>query len=190
VCYDGQYFFDTDHAEGDSGAQSNKIDVDISALPVSANGTPASPSAAAMSHMIAKGISQILSFRDDRGRPMNQSARAFQVQVPIAYMSAAALALSGEKLEGGDASVVANLPGFNVELAPNPELTWTDKIAVMRTDGRVKPFIRQEEVPVTMKAIAEGSELEFEQNEHHYGVEWQGAVGYGRWQHACLVAAV
>ena len=25
LCYDGQYFFDTDHAEGNSGTQSNKI---------------------------------------------------------------------------------------------------------------------------------------------------------------------
>ena len=29
TCYDGQYFFDTDHSEGDSGTQSNDISVDI-----------------------------------------------------------------------------------------------------------------------------------------------------------------
>ena len=32
ACYDGQYFFDTDHSEGDSGSQSNDISVAISAL--------------------------------------------------------------------------------------------------------------------------------------------------------------
>ncbi len=37
ICYDGQYFFDTDHTEGDSGAQSNKLSIDISG---SANGSP------------------------------------------------------------------------------------------------------------------------------------------------------
>ena len=29
ACYDGQFFFDTDHAEGDSGTQSNDITNDI-----------------------------------------------------------------------------------------------------------------------------------------------------------------
>ena len=33
-CYDGEYFFDTDHSEGSSGNQSNDISVDISELPV------------------------------------------------------------------------------------------------------------------------------------------------------------
>ena len=37
ACYDGQYFFDTDHSEADSGTQSNDISVDISALATAAN---------------------------------------------------------------------------------------------------------------------------------------------------------
>jgi phage major head subunit gpT-like protein len=43
ACYDGQYFFDTDHTEGDSGTQDNDIQVDISAVPVarSASTSPA-----------------------------------------------------------------------------------------------------------------------------------------------------
>jgi phage major head subunit gpT-like protein len=30
VCYDGQYYFDTDHVEGKSGTQSNKLQLDLS----------------------------------------------------------------------------------------------------------------------------------------------------------------
>jgi len=33
VCYDGQFFFDTDHSEGDSGTLDNDITTDISAVP-------------------------------------------------------------------------------------------------------------------------------------------------------------
>ncbi len=39
---------------------------------------------------------------------------------------------------------------------------------------------------MSIKAVAEGSELEFNENKHRYGVDWSGNVGYGYWQHACL----
>jgi hypothetical protein len=44
-CYDGQLSFDTDHAEGASGSQSNDLSVDISALPVpaTAHGSTTAP---------------------------------------------------------------------------------------------------------------------------------------------------
>ena len=29
VCYDGQYFFDTDHSEGDSGTQDNDLSIGV-----------------------------------------------------------------------------------------------------------------------------------------------------------------
>ena len=49
------------------------------------------------------------------------------------------------------------------------------------------PFIRQQEMPVQVDAIAEGSELEFNEKKHHYGVSASRNVGYGYWQHACLL---
>ena len=38
-----------------------------------------------------------------------------------------------------------------------------------------------------MSAVAEGSELEFKEFEHHYGLYASGNVGYGMWEHACEV---
>jgi phage major head subunit gpT-like protein len=76
--------------------------------------------------------------------------------------------------------------GFSIELAVNPRLTWTDKFALFRTDGDVKPLIRQEEEAVSMSAIAEGSEEEFKNNRHLYGVKAIRNVGLGYWQHAVL----
>jgi len=190
ACYDGQFFFDTDHSEGDSGAQSNDITVDISAAPASVHGSTTAPSPEEVRAMVLAGAQQVLGLKDDTGEPMNEAARNFLVMVPTPYWSAAAAALSNPVLGGGDTNVLTNLDGYGFGLAVNPRLTWTDKIAVFRTDGSAKPFILQEEEGVRVSAIAEGSELEFDQDEHRYGVKALRNVGYGYWQHACLVQAV
>jgi phage major head subunit gpT-like protein len=88
---------------------------------------------------------------------------------------------------GARTNTIASMGGFTYELAVNPRLSWTTKFAVFRTDGQTKPFIRQEEQGIQVDAIAEGSELEFKENKHHYGVKAVRNVGYGYWQHACLV---
>ena len=73
ACYDGQYFFDTDHSEGDSGTLSNDISVDISALPVGQAGSTAAPAVPEMQFAIMKGIEAIVGFKDNQGEPMFQS---------------------------------------------------------------------------------------------------------------------
>jgi hypothetical protein len=91
ICYEGQYFFDTDHSEGKSGAQSNDISVDISELTAQLHGTPAAPSIEEFQQTILRGITQIISVKDDQGEPMNESASSFLVMVPASlYMVAVA----------------------------------------------------------------------------------------------------
>jgi len=176
TCYDGQYFFDTDHSEGSSGTQDNDITYDGSNT----------LSVDEMRAAIINSVKQILGFKDDRGEPMNENARNFAVMVPLTYWQQAIEAVSLPTVAAGGANVIPNLPGFNIRVIPNVRLTWTTKMATFRTDGRVKPFILQEEMPMSIKAVAEGSELEFNENKHRYGVDWSGNVGYGYWQHACL----
>lgn len=190
VCYDGQYFFDTDHSEGNSGSQSNDITVDISAVPAAVHGTTTAPSPEEIRAMILKAVETILGLKDDQGEPMNEMARSFLVMVPTGWFSTAAAAIRNPVVGGGDTNVMTNLDGYNFSLAVNPRLTWTDKLSVFRTDGSVSPFIRQEEEGVTVQAVAEGSELEFQHDLHHYGVKAIRNTGYGYWQHACLVQAV
>ncbi|MDP3960289.1 MAG: Mu-like prophage major head subunit gpT family protein [Pseudorhodobacter sp.] len=189
VCYDGQYFFDTDHAEGASGTQSNDITVDISAVPAAVHGVTTTPSPEEVRAMVLGGVEKMLGFKDDQGEPANEMAREFLVMVPTPYFTAAASALNLPVL-GGDTNVMTTLDGFRFGLAVNPRLTWTDKLAVFRADGNVKPFILQEEEGVTVSAIAEGSELEFKENRHEYGVKASRNVGYGFWQQSCLVQAI
>ena len=50
--------------------------------------------------------------------------------------------------------------------------------------GMNATFIRQEELPLQVDAIAEGSEEEFKNNQHLYGVKRICNAGYGYWQYA------
>jgi phage major head subunit gpT-like protein len=184
VCYDGQYFFDTDHLEGDSGVQSNKINSDIL--------VPAAPTAGEMQTAILTAIQSIYGFLDDQGQPLNEGASNFTVMVPVPFLQAAGSAL-GATVVAQTSNVlqaVGSLGGFTVNLAVNPRLNWTTKMAVFRADGDVAPFIRQEEAPISIAAIAEGSELEFNTDLHQYGIKALRNVGYGYWQKSCLVTMI
>lgn len=186
VCYDGQYFFDTDHLEGASGTQSNSISVDISALAAALHGTVTVPSAEEFQQTFMQAVQAMLGFKDDVGEPLNQNARSFLVMVPVPLWMVANNALRSPVLTSGMTNVVAAMDNMQIAIAANPRLTWTDKFAVFRADGAVKPFIKQEETPVNVSAIAEGSEEEFKNKQHLYGVDAWRNVGYGFWQHAVL----
>ena len=185
VCYDGQYFFDTDHSEGDSGTQDNDLSIDISTLPANQHGTITAPSPEEMELAILQTVQAILGFKDDQGEPMNEGANNFIVMCPVPFMSAALAAIKNPILTSGRTNTIATAD-FKITPVVNPRLTWTTKFATFRADGNVKPFIRQEEKEVELKAIAEGSELEFKENKHEYGVDADRNVGFGYWQHACL----
>ena len=189
ACYDGQLYFDTDHAEGASGDQSNDISVDISALPVpaTAHGSTTAPAPEELMHAILEGAQKILGFLDDQGEPMNENARQFLVMVPTSFWKSAITAVGAPTLAQGATNIITTADGFGFQVQVNPRLSWTTKLAVFRTDGNIKPFIRQEEVPVQVSAVAEGSELEFERRVHRYGLYASGNVGYGYWQQSCLV---
>lgn len=195
TCYDGQYFFDTDHNEGSSGNQSNKIDADISAYPAQIHGVVTDPSVEEMQQAIIAGIVKILSFVDERGEPLNENASRFLVMVPIGLMKAALSAVSG--------IIPAMLPQninpnrlsdkFKLDVVMNTRLTiagWTDKFVVFRTDSATKALIRQKETEIEMKMKAEGSEFEFDNDAWQLGIDaWRGA-GYGLWQRAVQVTLV
>lgn len=188
TCYDGQYFFDTDHSEGDSGTLSNDISVDISALPTTVHGSTTAPSVEEFQLAVTKGISQLFSFKDSAGKPVNQGAKSFVVMVPHPFYMTALQALGTPSQVAASQTALQEMKSkFNIELEVNPYLTWTTKFAVYRADGYIKPFIFQRETAINVSAKAEGSEFEFDNDAHQYGVDYWGNVAYGLWQHACLV---
>ncbi len=187
VCYDGQYFFDTDHSEGASGNQSNSISVDISALPTTVHGSVTAPSPEEIAQAAHKAITQICSFVDDQGEPMNETATSFVVMVPFSLYNAA---LSGLTLPRGT-DAAEQISGKSITVVPNARLsTWTDKFAVFRTDNPIKSIILQQETRIKVAGKGEGSEYEFDNNAHQYGFSASRGAGYGMWQSACLVTMV
>lgn len=184
LAYDGQFFFDTDHAEGDSGTHKNDLAAgDYGAFNVA---VPTAPTANEMADVLMAMLQHFFSFKDDVGEPINELARAFLVLVPINIWGSAQTAVSANLLNTGSGSRDNPLlkMGIAIDVVANPRLTATDKLSMYRTDGRTKPFISQIEQGVTVAAVAEGSELEFTNNEHQYGVKVMRNVGYGMWQHA------
>jgi phage major head subunit gpT-like protein len=187
ACYDGQFFFDTDHTEGkNTTSQSNDISVDISAVPSTNHGSTTVPSVGEMNNVILQGIQQILGFKDNENEPMNEGARSFLVMVPTALWHIAQAAVAMPVIDSQASNVIGSL-GMDIGIVANPRLTWTDSLAVFRRDGNAKPFILQSELDPKVSAIAEGSELEFKENKHQYGVKAVRNVGYGFWQHGCYV---
>jgi phage major head subunit gpT-like protein len=188
VCYDGQFYFDTDHSEGSSGSQDNDITVDISALPAAVHGVVTAPSVEEMQQTILKAITQTMSFKDDRGEPMNENARRFLVVVPVPLYIVAVAAVSTLATAALQQNLNPNIiAGLTVDVQMNARLTWTDSFAVFRTDSPIKGLIRQTEQEVELKAKAEGSEFEFDNDAWQFGIDaWRG-VGYGYWQRACYV---
>jgi len=189
LCYDGQYFFDNDHSEGDSGTLSNLLTYsDYSDLSVVA---AANPTAVEMAKVILKVMQHMYTLKDDRGEPLNENARKFFCMVPVNMMAAAVQACSMNLLSTGTGAIdnplnKVSLVGEQVVVQPivNPRLTTTSELYIFRADGRAKPFIRQVETPIEVSAIAEGSETEFKENKHLYGIKTSRNAGYGIWQQA------
>lgn len=187
ICYDGQYFFDTDHSEGSSGTQSNALSIDISALATAIHGTTTAPSPEELQQCILQAIAAIIGFKDDQGEPMNEDARDFIVMCPVSLWLAAKNAVGMPAKGYGEASQL-DLRDFTITPVGNARLTsGTAIFDVFRADGSLKPLIRQEEVPLQVSAVAEGSPLEFDEDKHRYGIMASRNVGYGYWQSACQV---
>lgn len=183
LCYDGQYFFDDDHSEGNSGVQDNKLTCDISEMPASQHGTTTAPSAEEMMYAALAAIDAIMSYKDDQAEPMNSEASEFLIMTPTNLSSPARTLATKDTLGAGIPNQLMGNDEFKIRHVTNPRLTATDTFFVFRTDAPTKSFIRQEEEGVVMKAIAEGSEHAFKTGQHLYGVETSRNVGFGFWQY-------
>ena len=185
-CYDGQNFFSASHGERKSGTQKNLlVYTDVPALSVVASGTP---TAAEAVKAILGIITWMLGIKDDQGKPMNEDAKNFIVMTSPALWMYLVPAIVNPTISGGDTNTLESLKrdGFNVSVVPNPRLTYTVDFDVYRADAPLKPFIRQEEIPLENNVDVFGPESE------HYRLNDQmlvkaytrRAVGFGRWQYA------
>lgn len=185
LCYDGQYFFDSDHSEGDSGTQKNLLtNGEVAALNV---GTATAPTAIEGAKAILGVIAYMLTYKDDKGEPMNDGARNFLVMTSPVLWSHLGPAIYDSFAGSGEtnpAKAMIDSTDFNIALVPNSRLTYTTQFVTFRTDAKTKALIRQEEQGIQIDAQAEGSYEEFHNKRHLYGVTAIRNVGYGYWQQA------
>lgn len=167
VCYDGQYFFDTDHPVSD-GTVSNKLTVALSI---------ATQAAAIASFGAAK--TAMRSFKDEEGQPLG--VKPTVLLVGPALEDTAKLLMTTERLEDGKPNPYRGA----CEVVVNDRITSSTFWALCDTSKPVKPFIYQErKAPHFVQQTDPQAEGVFERKEYKFGAEARAAGGYGFWQMA------
>ena len=165
TCYDGQFFYDTDHPVNDASF-SNK------GTAVLSNATLALAQA---SYGAAR--TAIQSVTDDEGRPLGLMPDV--LEVPPALEDIGRMLLEADKL--GDNS--PNPYKGTATLEVNPRLTSTTAWMLHVTNKPVKPYIYQlRKAPVFVQQTSEENTDVFMRAEHKFGAEARAAGGYALWQ--------
>jgi phage major head subunit gpT-like protein len=189
ICYDGQKFFDTDHVWGDSGTQTNALTA--TEVPSSNVGTTTAPTPTEAANIILEMTAWMLTYKNNKGRPVNANARQFIVMVSTAQMFAGVVqAIANQYLAGTVTNPLTGMKqgGFMYTPVLNPNLTnATEKIRLFRMDGPVKPFIRQDEQGIEYQMLGRGSDFYFDNKAIKLGIDASRGAGYGAWEYAAEV---
>jgi phage major head subunit gpT-like protein len=174
LCSDGQYFFDTDHAWGDSGTQDNDL------TGAAASGTL--PTEAEFKAAFETCVAQMLGFKDDSGEPLNQptvgQVNDLMVLVPVAYYAIAVKAIT--------AAIVSNNSNVQVwtpRIVASPFLTSGAKFYTFYTGSPLKPFVFQAREPLSRKQ--KGAD-DIETKDMKFMTQARYNVGYLAWWNAVL----
>ena len=163
LCYDGQYFFDTDHPIGETGStQSNKI---TSALD-------------ATSFQTARTM--LRKMKDDFGRPTMNRNMDLLIVVP-ADLEATAETIFEALVNSNGAT---NTLKGKARILVADWLADTNNWYLLNVSGIIKPFVVQEREFIPFEALEEGSESNFMRKKNYYGTYWRGNAGYGLYQKA------
>lgn len=165
VCFDGQYFYDTDHPVAGASV-SNKGTAALSA---------ATTAAAAASYGAARLA--VMSYKDDEGRPL--ALIPDLLEVPPALEATARLILENDKFTDQSPNPYRG----TAKLLVNPRLTSATAWFLHVTNRPLKPFIYQErKAPVFVQQTGEDSDNVFLRKKFRFGAEARAAGGYGLWQ--------
>ena len=171
LSYDKVTFFNASHVSGNSGAQSNLI---------SQTAASTTKTTAEVREALMKSIARMMGFVDDQGKPVNLSASGLVVLSPPSLMWQTEEALAAAMLGG-----TSNIFTGKARSVMFPWLTSGTKQYLLKTDGQVRPFIRQVEKELEFTAIdAPDSETVFDKGVYKFGSRKVGRMAYGRWQYA------
>ncbi|HUX16945.1 MAG TPA: Mu-like prophage major head subunit gpT family protein [Phycisphaerae bacterium] len=168
VSYDGLTYFNDAHVSGASGNQDNNR--------TSAAATGTQPTVAEFQAAMEEGWAAMRSFKDDQGEPLNIRFDGVVVIVPPCYEWVARQALNATIIAATD-NVMRGAADVMVDLF-SPDV---DRFYLALTGANLRPFIFQDEKPITFEAVAENdAEARFFQ-EHKYGVDARYAIAYAAW---------
>ncbi|OGV64134.1 MAG: head protein [Lentisphaerae bacterium RIFOXYA12_FULL_48_11] len=168
-CYDGQYFYDTDHpVTNANGVESSVSNKGTSAL--------SSASVAAVTASYGAGRLAIMSFTDDEGRPLGLVPDL--LEVPPALEATARMICESDKLEDDKPNPYKGTATYMV----NPRITSSTQWMLHCTRQPLKPFIYQErKAPVFVKQTDPETDDVFSRKQFKFGAEARAAGGYGLW---------
>lgn len=172
LCFDGQYFFDTDHLWGESGTQSN----DLADTAVNSDAiTPAE-----IRTYIHKALVAMLGFKQDNGkpymRPRIERLNNLLVVVPLSmYVNAEKALQQTIVVEGG--AGVSNFLVQSVRLLPLATFP-AKKIDLYHLGDSIKPYVFQSREPLRVQSKGE-DDIEFK--ELKVMTEARYNVGYLAW---------
>ena len=159
TCYDGQYFFDTDHKDEDGPVQSNKGTKVLSAASYSA------------------ARAQMMSLLDAKGTPLGIMPNL--LVVPPQLEEAARKILYAEQIDG-----TTNTLKNTAELLAAPWLAANPTAwFLFDTSRAIKPLIfQQRKKPEFVSMDATNDQNVFMKKQYIYGVDCRDNAGFGLWQ--------
>lgn len=169
-CYDGQFFYDTDHpvedGQGNVKSVSNKLTKKLSS---------ATPAAAQASYGAAR--TAIMKMTDNEGRPLGLVPNV--LEVPPALEAVGLKLVNADKLDDNSPNPYKG----TAKLIVNPRLTSDTAWFLHVTSRPVKPFIyQQRKAPVFVQQTSMENDDVFNRGEYKFGAEARAAGGYAFWQ--------
>lgn len=178
LCYDGQFFFDTDHSEGSSGSQSN--------APAAALAYRVSTAAEFIT--VLNTVSSLMAqYKDDQGLQVGRKPTHVMVPTSLEWIAREAF---DPMFRGTGTTTASDMGKGRVQVIVNEYLTNAATISYspiywLDLSESLKPFIfqnrKEPEFVAKDKPTDEGA---FWAKKLYYGVDLRGNFGYGDWRKA------
>lgn len=176
VCFDGQFFYDTDHVWASSGTQDNDLTF------AAATGT--TPTSAEFRAAYNAAYAKMLSYKNDQGKPFFRPTQSQEVNRPLVHVGPTLYPIALEAL-----TARFDTNGNPIVILGNPEvqsiayLTDATKMYVHDTSGPMKPFVFQEREPLSRQV--KGSD-DLETKDLKFMTEARYNAGYLAWWKSVL----
>ena len=179
LCYDGQYFFDSDHSDEGSASQSNSG---------TAGGAIGTVALTALS--LWEAIAAMQSLTDPQGEYLDIAPDTLVVPPKLEKTAREILESDygySATAMGSASTWVGNTLKGRLKLIVTPHCATTGRTSswfVLDTSGVVKPIILQMRTPVEFQSLESDSANGFYRDCYAYGGRARYAGGYGVWQKA------